>query len=375
MTYWVAVSSGALDVRDHELGSQGYELVITPQHPGAPQFLWGDGAVLWRNATESSIDDAHADDDTREALRDLEALGLLERADWPRPPSTRVSTPWLNSFQHELVYALLANAARRAGIDILFIKGPVLHQQGLRLKKHSGDVDCWIRPEDEAALVAAMAAWGWTPVHTAFDGTAVTHSRTLVPTAWGCEIDVHTRFPGMTADAATAFERVLESAVERTFAGASVLVPKQAAHAVIYGLHELRPVPGRPVDASRVEHAVDALRTAGQDAATVADDLGAGFVLGGALRQSFPQLDLSSLDVTEPIDWHWRSIASVPRRQISALRMLPIRQRAAVLLRLLWPSADASRRTREASADGTAGLVRVKIKRINDGVLALFRGR
>src|SRR5690349_704204 len=149
MSYWVAASFGALDVREHDLAADGYEFVVTPVDPAPPQMLWGEGAALWFQALDSAIDDSRVDQSTRETLAQLHELGVVVRTESPVVTSGRLSRPWLISFQHELVYALLSNVAREAGIDIIFIKGPVLHAQGLRDKEHSGDVDCWVRPGDE----------------------------------------------------------------------------------------------------------------------------------------------------------------------------------------------------------------------------------
>jgi hypothetical protein len=341
--------------------------------PGVPQLLWGEGADVWRRATESSIDDADADDATRDVLQALESLGLVVRSESPGVSATQASKPWLTSFQHELVYALLTNAARQVGVEIIFIKGPVLHEQGLRAREHSGDVDCWVRPSDEKALIQIMTEWGWTATRTAFDGTAIPHSRTLIPGEWGCEIDVHTRFPGMTVEPAAAFDHVLRTAEVRTFAGNQALVPARAVHAVIYGLHELRPVSGRSHDEDSQERTTRAFDVAGVATIAAVEQLGAGYVLGDALRRSFPSADLSRLSVVEPSDWRWRSIASVPRRQLAALRMIPVGQRPRVLFRLLWPAADASQRTREAAAEGAANLLLVKVRRLRDGLTRLAR--
>ncbi|MFJ2550878.1 hypothetical protein [Microbacterium sp. NPDC087591] len=374
MSYWVAASFGALDVRDHELSADGYEYVITPIHPAPPQFLWGDGAALWCDALESVIDDSVLDEPTSETLRQLEGLGVLRRADSAVQPRAAVSSPWLVSFQHELVYALLSNAAKQAGIDIIFIKGPVLHAQGLRLKVHSGDVDCWVRPGDEKILIEAMQQWGWRAARTAFDGTVIAHSQALRPGAWGCEIDVHTRFPGMTVDATAAFDLVLASSVNQTFAGTDVRVPSRAVHAVIYALHELRPVSGARHTEEQMQRAVHALASAGITVVDATTSLGAGFVLQDALAGCFPGADLSQLETQVPSDWGWRSIVSVPRRQLAALRLLPLRQRARVLFRLVWPESDASKRVRAAAGAPSQHLAIVRLKRLGEGLVRLLRG-
>ncbi|QNA91995.1 MULTISPECIES: nucleotidyltransferase family protein [unclassified Microbacterium] len=374
MSYWVAASFGALDVRNHDLASEGYEFVVTPIIPSPPQILWGDGAALWSEALDAAIDDSDVDEPTRDALAALEDLGVLVRSESPTLPSRRASPPWLVSYQHELVYALLSNVADQAGIDIVFIKGPVLHWQGLRGKEHSGDVDCWVRPGHETILAEAMERWGWRTSRTAFDGTRIAHSQTLMPGEWGCEIDVHTRFPGMTLDESAAFDLVLANTVTRAFAGTLVRVPSPPVHAVIYALHELRPVAGRQHTPEQRSTAVRALTSAGDSTIDVTERLGAGFVLKDALSEGFPDFDPSRISTRIPSDWEWRSVVSVPRRQLAAVRLLPWRQRARVVKRLVWPARDASRRVRAASDLPPKAVFLVRVKRLRDGLVRLLRG-
>ncbi|MDP3949107.1 hypothetical protein [Microbacterium sp.] len=319
--------------------------------------------------------DSEIDDDTREVFSRLAEMSIVVRSQSGARTGVGLSDSWLVSVQHELVYALLAHAAREADVDIVFIKGPVLFAQGLRTREHSGDVDCWVRPGGERALAAAIAPWGWRIVPTAFDGTAVAHSVTLVPGEWGCEIDVHWRFPGMTLDPDSAFDLVHESAEQRVFAGATVRTPSPAMHAVIYALHELRPVSGRQYSDSQFQSAVMALTAAGPQAIDIASRVGAGYVLHEALQLSFPNEEVPESNQLVPEDWEWRKIVSVPQRQLAAVRNVDVWQRPRVIFRLLWPTRDTSRRIRDAADASPRGLRRVKVKRLWDGIRTYLRAQ
>lgn len=372
--YWHAAGVGALDVRGTSRGTNGYELAIAPASPGVPQFLWGEGAKTWLRAFEAPVLDSEVDDDTRVVLSQLADMSVVVRSRSDARTGVGISNSWLISVQHELVYALLAHAARQSGVDIVFIKGPVLHVQGLRVREHSGDVDCWVRPGGERALADAMAPWGWRIVPTAFDGTSVAHSITLVPGDWGCEIDVHWRFPGMTIDPVRAFDLLYESSEERVFAGASARAPSPAMHAVIYALHELRPVSGRQFGRSQFQASVTALRAAGPKTIEIASRLGATYVLRDALQFSFPDHAIPSGVDTVPADWAWRKIAAVPQRQLAAMKSIDPWQRPRVAFRLLWPSEETSKMVREASDESRQGLWRLKIQRLWDGIREYTRG-
>lgn len=340
MSAWVPTAFGALDIRTHEFGEQGFELMLVPALPGTPVFLLGDGAELWLRLLDGPLDDADLDARELEILRSFALDGLASVDGESASRVYRVNPPWLESPIHELVYALLGNVAGSLGIDIVFIKGPTLRAQGLREKAHSGDVDCWVLPGEEWRLAEAMKAWGWVPILSAFAGTAVAHSLTLKAESWGCEIDVHTRFPGISIPPKEAFHIVHSGSEAREFAGVSGRTPVLDVHAVILALHELRPVAGAKPSSTKVSNAVDTLRTAGASTVALADVLGAGYVLRDALTEVFPHQVSLLHTLDQPREWDWRLSDSTHHGLLRALSSLPVRQRPMVLWRLLFPNRE-----------------------------------
>lgn len=375
MPLWIAEAFGALDLRGHELAKQGYDIAVTPTQPGPPVFLMGLGAQTWLQMSHGAITEADLDAEGIEIARGLEEMRIaIEQRD--SDVAIEATAPWLASPIHELVYALLANVARENDIEVVFIKGPTLHAQGLRTREHSGDVDCWVRPGDDLRLAEAMTHWGWTPLLSPFTGTGVTHSLTLRAGAWGCAIDVHSRFPGMTVPSLEAFEFVVARSEERVFAGVPCRTPDRATHSIIGALHAMRPTVGMiPTDAD-ARIAADMLRAGGPEVPTLVSELGAGYALAAPLRQAFPGEAIGGIDATPPEDWEWRMTSSAPRRHLKALATVPLRQRPMVVARLLWQSKAT---LQAAAADfAEVGSFRQRwvgnIQRIGSALIALIRG-
>jgi hypothetical protein len=334
---WIAASFGALDLRGHELGAQGYDLAVTPTRPGPPVFLMGEGAQTWLRLTERPVAEDELSAEAREIVLQLAEMGVAASAG-DGIAHIDAAPPWLLSPLHELVYALLLRVAQQNDIEILFIKGPTLHAQGLRAREHSGDVDCWVRPGDDLKLARAMIPWGWTPLMSPFTGTGVTHSLTLRAGGWGCAIDVHCRFPGMTVSPLEAFDLVASRAEGRIFAGARCPTPDKATHSIIAALHEMRPTVGRAATEADVRNAAFALQAGGREVVSLVRELAAEYALAAPLRDAFPGEAIEVSDSPPPEDWGWRLTSSGPRRQLKALASVPLRQRPRVIIRLLWQS-------------------------------------
>lgn len=375
MSSWVAGGFGALDLRGHDLAKQGYDVVVTPAHPGPPVFLMGKGAQTWLQLSHGAVTEADLDEEGIEIARGLVEMGVaIELSD--SVGAIEATAPWLASPLHELVYALLANVARENDIEIVFIKGPTMHAQGLRAREHSGDVDCWVRPGDDLKLADAMVPWGWTPLLSPFTGTGVVHSLTLRAGAWGCAIDVHSRFPGMTVPPLEAFDLVVAHSEKRVFAGMPCRTPDRVAHSIIGALHGMRPTVGRtPTDAD-AQNAAYMLGAGGADALTLVSEFGAGYALARPLRQAFPDEAVGAIDTMPPEDWEWRMTSSAPRRHLKALATVPLRQRPVVVAKLLWQS----KATLQAAAANAAevGSLRQRwvgnLQRIGSAFVGLIKG-
>lgn len=373
MPSWTAVAFGALDLRGTELEEQGFELVVVPVHPASPVFLMGAGADVWRALASGDAGVLDSDRETEGILATLEEMGVATRD--PRHPARieNLERPWLTSPLHELVYALIARVAAQHAIDVFFIKGPALHAQGLRDREHSGDVDCWVRPGDDLRLAQAMREWGWTPLLSPFTGTGVTHSLTLAAGEWGCAIDVHTRYPGIDVDRREAFEAVLAESEPRVFAGTVCATPRRAVHAIIAALHSVRPFVGAPAGEGHIQEAASVLAAAGPETVEMAERLNAVYALETPLQRAFPDLDLAYPDARQPADWAWRLTKSAPHRHLRALRTVPLRQRPAVLSRLVWPSSEVLRAAGEDPSTSWASRSVARVKRVVAAAMELAR--
>ncbi|WP_156153170.1 hypothetical protein [Microbacterium oxydans] len=368
MSSWVAICFGALDVRSHELAAGTFEIIVTPTTPGDPLMLHDEGARLWRRLVDAPLADADLTADERDIVTDMEQMGIASRDVDHHARIRHLAAPWLAAPLHELVYALLARVADDVGARILFIKGPTLHAQGLRDRVHSGDVDCWVEPGAETRFARAMEDWGWTPAFSAFTGTRVLHSLTLRASEWGCAVDVHSWFPGITMAPAAAFERAFAATEPREFAGLKVRTPTTDLHAVISALNEVRPLRGELPAQVKIEAAAKILSTAGEPAIETAERFGAEYALAGALPLAFPDRKLDYSNAQVPLDWRWRLQRSPLRVYWAALSIVPLRRRPRVIFRILWPTAESLRSGPVSERGRGAGLRALRLQRIRIGL-------
>lgn len=370
MSRWYATGHGALDLTTAEAGEQGYELAVTPTLPGPPILLFGEGAAAWRLL----LGDEQAGADV-DVVHELAQMGLATED--PRHPArmTLAPHPWFTSFTHELVYALVQRVATEAGIELIFIKGPTLHAQGLRARQHSGDVDCWVAPGDDIRLADAMRGWGWTPLILPFTGTTVSHSLTLVAGEWGSAIDVHTSFPGMRAGAAEAFRVLTAESESRDFAGVPARTPNRSAHAVLSALHDMRPYNGRQPSDFAVDDAAAVLRTAGADTLRVVERFDAGYVLREPVARAFPDEAARFDAAVAPADWQMRLEEATSLRHLKALRFVPPRQRLRALWRLVWPTAETMRIAMEDVDASARDVLVARLSRVGQSIRKLASRR
>ncbi|WP_170931987.1 nucleotidyltransferase family protein [Brachybacterium massiliense] len=140
-----------------------------------------------------------------------------------------------------LVAAIVADRARRAGLRVLFIKGPFFTAQGVRDPKQSFDLDILLHPEDVDQLVELLAKDGWRlRDHPDAVLPFEEHSVTILHHFWPCTIDVHRFWLGFLQDAALTFERLWQYR-ERTAVGALAFdTPCYEDSAVLEALNEIR---------------------------------------------------------------------------------------------------------------------------------------
>lgn len=374
---WFAVANGALDVSGAEGIDTGAELFVLPVRPSEPLALWGVGANLWRRLVEGHVQEIDLTDDERAIVADMEQIGIAATDEFHAARVNRIDPPWLSSPLHELVGALVQRVARDAGIRLVMIKGPALHRQGLRGREHSGDVDVWVEAGAELRLAEELERWGWTRAPLEF-APAMYHSLTMQPSSWGCEIDVHYRFPGTVGDEKGPFSYLLERCESISFGGVDVDVPEIGAHAVLHSLHLLRPNPLAEVGPSARHEAVGALKRAGDGVIDVTEKLGSLPILREYLVQAFPARHIPSTREPVPEDWQMRDAHSVAAYHRRSIRALPVRQRPRALWHAMWPSEDAARLSVARRGGVAKTALEARVKRILYGVadvLGLRRSR
>ncbi|MCK2035918.1 nucleotidyltransferase family protein [Microbacterium sp. SSW1-49] len=342
---WIAVSNGAVDVRGLEYDVEGAEaeIAITPVLPGQPLVIAGDVAELWRSLFGQGVTDEHLSDQDRELVREFVSAGIADAAEGDERGIESIGPLWFESLLHELVSALVCRIAQSHDIRCLLIKGPTLHAQGLRSRRHSGDVDVLVDPARASDLVRAIEQWGWSARPNPMSGTPLPHSVTLTPQSWGCEIDVHFRYPGIGVDPHESFAKLWEAAEQRSFAGIDGYTPATHAHALIQALTLARPSAGLERTGRHGESA-SVLKKGGVEVLRLADQLDAVGALQREFASAFPESDVSS--ARPPDEWIWLSQPNPALTYLHMLRSVPLRDKASVLWKILVsrrPTADNRR--------------------------------
>lgn len=140
-----------------------------------------------------------------------------------------------------LLHAQLAFLAQENGLRCLFIKGPAVFAQGLREPRQSSDVDIWLEQEVIGNLASVLYKLGWKNRPTDPHASPFSsHSLTLYSPNWPCDIDIHSRIPGMEASPQEAFESVWLGRENHIMAGISLSIPSTEASRLILALHSLR---------------------------------------------------------------------------------------------------------------------------------------
>ncbi len=372
---WVAIAYGALDVRESESFTEGTELLVVPTLPAEPMALQADGAGLWWRLLAGPLSETELTEDELEIVEQMEALGIASQD--PDHPNrfTEVAPPWLSSPLHELVYALVQSVADAASIDLVFIKGPVLHKQGLREREHSGDVDLWVAPGRLDRLTCDLRPWGWRVQPGHWSLLPNFHSVTLESSAsWACELDLHRRFPGVALDDDAAFSAVSSHTAAMGFAGVRSAVPTVDASAVLAALHLLRPSPGAETDSHDYEVAAELLRRGSPQSLHAARELAAFGGLSRSVTIAFPDEAIDTRFAPLSEDWLLYARPSKSLLYLRGLRLLSWRDRAQALRSILWPSSEYVMSNRVALGLPRVGLLRARLERILRAVRAVGSG-
>lgn len=365
-TTWVATSYGALDVSSLPCTAEaGIDCMVLPTRPSEPIGLKDDAAALWRRLVAGPVPDSDLSPQQRTMVREFEQYGLASTNLGHPARTTTLPAPWFNSPLHELVYSLVAHLARESEVDVIFIKGPALHRQGLRDREDSGDVDVWADPQRIETLRDQLIPWGWRVKPDLWDSLFANHSVTLQPKSWGCEIDLHHHFPGIGISPQEAFAVLQGFREPLAFAGTVASVPIADAHAVISALHAARPEVGStttPPPLRTAEH----LQRAGAGCLGVARQLRADAALESILAIAFPD-DVTAPTYGPPLNWRWRAEPTKVRSYLMALRMIPIADRPRIFFRLLWPTSKVAWHSDSLAGGHARTVLGARVRRLARG--------
>jgi hypothetical protein len=274
-----------------------------------------------------------------------------------------------------LLHGVVDEVARRRGVRILFIKGPILGQQGLREAHASIDVDVLVDPARFAELRRGLEELGWA-VRVPSDAPQVlpTHSTTYAHRLWPCEIDVHERFPGFLASPQVAFDALWRYRAVATVAGRAVPCLDRVPHFAVACLHALRDPDHEPKRTELRRLVAIARDTFDQgDRETLAQVAGA----TGAAETLEPVLAAIGLRVasaaehaTSMTDWRIRTsstgVTSVG--WVMELFRTPLHRWPATLLRAVLLTEAEIRDAQPDAAPGPWGLLRARLRRLGWGL-------
>jgi hypothetical protein len=272
-----------------------------------------------------------------------------------------------------LATALAAHAAERAGVRVLFIKGPIAEQQGLRPVHRSVDVDLLVEPNGAEPFIRQLRDWGWhdrpgyRPLPL-FGG----HSATLIHDSWPCDFDVHYYWPGFAAPVPTVFETLWARRVSVPIAAHEVFAPSRPDGLLVLVLHALRDAETART-ARDYPHLLDAVRQQ-FDADELLALRRAAVELGASVTASPFLRDLGfdeapSGDAHEVAMWHMRGRASSGTASwILELRQTPPLRRPVVLLHAVFPSPRTMRVLHPETGPGLGGLAVMWWRRVRTGL-------
>jgi glycosyltransferase involved in cell wall biosynthesis len=278
-----------------------------------------------------------------------------------------------------LAYTLVNRVATDVGVRLLFIKGPVAQQQGLRREHTSVDVDVMVDPSQRDSLAAALSKLGWVDEnpHTSPRVLAL-HSWTYRHPRWPCELDVHDRFPGFFTDPQVVFESLWARRIEAPVAAQGVPAPDEAGHTLILALHALRD-PHRAFHRAALDDLVSRAQTRFdsqglEDLARLADALGAADTAGPFLsRLGAPPVGVGTTSDEDIRSWHLRTIAgdTTAVSWVEQLRRLPLRSRPAFLWYAAMLSEHELRLADPTLPEGRSAVLRARVRRLRRGLAAV----
>jgi len=274
-----------------------------------------------------------------------------------------------------LLHAVVDRRAREVGARVLFIKGPVLTRQGLRASHTSVDVDVLVEPAGVSPLLAALEALDWrVAVEPTSARVLPLHSTTLRNPSWGCELDVHNRFPGFLAEPEQVFDGLWEHRTTEQIAHRDVPCPDVLAHSAVAALHWLRDG-WSEATREKLNYLVGALEPRLDDAGRA--DLADFVRRTGSAEPLRPFLEMLRIDVpaTEHDTTLWRIRTQTTGMKsvgwVVELRETPLRKLPGRLWHALVLTEAEIRNEQPNAAPGAWGLFRARLHRLRYGFRAL----
>jgi hypothetical protein len=140
------------------------------------------------------------------------------------------------SLRLQLGHALVEHTARVHKVKLLHIKGYAVEPGLYRRGRDSSDIDVLVHPLDVEGFMEALNTSGWKAVTGFKSGSMFNHAATLWHNTWGY-IDVHRKFPGVSAPPSAFFEDLWYSRTTQLIADISCTVPDPRRQALLIILH------------------------------------------------------------------------------------------------------------------------------------------
>ncbi|MGP9615415.1 nucleotidyltransferase family protein [Arthrobacter sp. AOP36-A1-22] len=256
--------------------------------------------------------------------------------------------------------ALVAQICEDLQVRVLFIKGPVAVQIGVRPPGDSNDIDVLVEPGKSETVVEGLADRGWKLRSNEVCPPQPIHSVTMFHPQWPTDIDIHFVFPGIEAPPETSFPLLWKHRQEFTLASRPVLGLDRSGATIIQALHALR-APALPKNVSELDYLLhEAAMPSWSEIRDLAADIDALASMKPYLLAAYPQaIEVDFPEVSS--DWVQRTTVSAPGvHRLLQLASLPPNRRWPLIRRALFPP----RRMFEESNRSLMGVGRVHVLRI-----------
>lgn len=233
--------------------------------------------------------------------------------------------------------ALVAQICEVLRVRILFIKGPVAVQVGVRPPGDSSDIDVLVEPGKIHTVVESLADRGWQPRSNDDHRAYPIHSVTMFHLRWPTDIDIHFEFPGIDGPAESSFPMLWKHRQVFTLATRPVLGLDLTGATIFQALHALR-APSLAKNTSEFDYLLhEAPKPAWPELHELAAGIDALAAMKPYLLAAYPEATgVDFPDVSS--EWLQRTTVSEPGvHRLLQLSSAPWNQRWALILRALFP--------------------------------------